>query len=392
MLLRLLRSSALLCAVLGVAILVSALPVGAVLIDTGDGSGNTTPPTNDPGFDNVGVASTILSAVYVRNGWVLTANHVGEGPVTFLGTTYEPIVGSVVRFQNPDTTFADLIAFKLQTRPQLPDLAITDQAPSTNGQITIIGNGRNRGAATSWNGIDGYTWGTGHTKRWGTNRIEQTNQVSLDTQSFWIEFDDLRSPGSQHESDIVTGDSGGAAFIGSGNSAELVGILFARAGFVNQPTNTSLYGNVGVIVDLFAYRSDILAVIDQPDCDDGLDDDGDGLVDYPADPGCTSPTDTSEREATLACDNELDDDGDGTIDLEDPGCTDPGDTDERGPLYECDNGLDDDLDTFADFPNDSGCLHPTNLYELPAPEPAVGWPLALGTLSLASAARRRRTR
>ena len=75
---------------------------------------------------------------------------------------------------------------------------------------------------------------------------------------------------------------------------------------MNQPTNTSLYGNVGVIVDLFAYRSDILAVIDQPDCDDGLDDDGDGLVDYPADPGCTSPTDTSEREATLACDNELD--------------------------------------------------------------------------------------
>ena len=389
MLLRLFRTSALLCAVLGVAILVSALPVGAVLIDTGDGSGNTTPPTNDPGFDNVGVTSTNLSAVYLRNGWVLTANHVGEKPVTFLGTTYEPIVGSVVQFQNPDSTLADLIAFKLQTRPQLPDLAITDQAPSTNDPITVIGNGRNRGAATSWNGIDGYTWGTGRAKRWGTNRIEQTNQVSLDTQSFRIEFD---ASGSQHESDIVTGDSGGAAFIGSGTSAELVGILFARAGFANQPTNTSLYGNVGMIADLFAYRSDVLAVIDQPDCDDGLDDDGDGLVDYPADPGCTSPTDTSEREATLACDNEFDDDGDGTIDLEDPGCTDPGDTDERGPLYECDNGLDDDLDTFADFPNDSGCLHPTNLYELPAPEPAVGWPLALGTLSLASAARRRRTR
>jgi hypothetical protein len=30
------------------------------------------------------------------------------------------------------------------------------------------------------------------------------------------------------------------------------------------------------------------------DCEDGLDNDGDGLIDYPADPDCTSPTSTSE--------------------------------------------------------------------------------------------------
>jgi MYXO-CTERM domain-containing protein len=31
-----------------------------------------------------------------------------------------------------------------------------------------------------------------------------------------------------------------------------------------------------------------------PQCEDGIDNDGDGLIDYPADPGCTSPTDDSE--------------------------------------------------------------------------------------------------
>jgi hypothetical protein len=40
----------------------------AVLISTGDGTGNTTAPSNDPGFSNVGVVNG-LSGVYVRNGW-----------------------------------------------------------------------------------------------------------------------------------------------------------------------------------------------------------------------------------------------------------------------------------------------------------------------------------
>jgi hypothetical protein len=35
-------------------------------------------------------------------------------------------------------------------------------------------------------------------------------------------------------------------------------------------------------------------VIGVPECEDGIDNDGDGLIDFPADPGCTSPTDNSE--------------------------------------------------------------------------------------------------
>ena len=189
-------------------------------------------------------------------------------------------------------------------------------------------------------GIDGWNWGGGVTFRWGTNKIHQLfdeNNLVLGTEAFSIQFDDLK-PGQsvgQHEAAFVDGDSGGGAFTGSGGSAELIGIMFARAGFVGQPANTSLYGNLGYISDLFAYRSDILALIDQPECNDGLDDDGDGFTDFPNDPGCANALDS----------------------------------DERGPDFLCDNGIDDDLDTFIDFPADDGCLTPTDQTEEPISVP-----------------------
>lgn len=373
--------------VLALALSTLAMPSRAVLIDTGDGTGNTTPPSADPGFSNVGEVNG-LTGVYVRNGWVLTAAHVGAAPFTVGGVTYPVIEGSRHRFSNPDTSQADLLAFKLVDSPPLPDLLLANAPPAANTLLTVVGRGRSRGPPTSWMGLDGWSWGSTREIRWGTNRISQVGLVSLDTQTFWTRFDDLPGQGgSQHEADIVSGDSGGAAFVGSGSSAELVGILIARATFEGQPSSTSFYGNSGIAADLFAYRSELLAVIDRPDCDDGLDDDGDGLADYPLDPGCSSPTDTSEHDISLACDNDLDDDGDGLVDLADPSCTDAFDPSEKGPLYECDNGIDDDGDLMFDYPWDSGCLHPSNLVE--APEPGLLTSLLVGAAGLAASGRRR---
>lgn len=56
---------------------------------------------------------------------------------------------------------------------------------------------------------------------------------------------------------------------------------------------------------------------DLPACRDGVDNDGDGLTDHPADPGCASPD--SELEIPL-CDDGFDNDLDGAIDLTDPEC------------------------------------------------------------------------
>jgi hypothetical protein len=62
-----------------------------------------------------------------------------------------------------------------------------------------------------------------------------------------------------------------------------------------------------------------------PDCDDGLDNDGDGLTDFSDDPGCDDVTDLSERSPLLACDDGADNDGDGGVDFDPVTYADPGD-------------------------------------------------------------------
>ena len=73
------------------------------------------------------------------------------------------------------------------------------------------------------------------------------------------------------------------------------------------------------------YDYDLTFTPDEPvvdDCNDGINNDFDGLVDYPSDPGCTSSTDNEL--GVVECDNSLDDDGDGHIDSPaDDACLDP---------------------------------------------------------------------
>jgi hypothetical protein len=62
-----------------------------------------------------------------------------------------------------------------------------------------------------------------------------------------------------------------------------------------------------------------------PQCTDGVDNDGDGRIDYPADPGCSSSGDPNEADVT-ACTDGIDNDHDRTIDFpDDLGCSSPDD-------------------------------------------------------------------
>jgi hypothetical protein len=68
------------------------------------------------------------------------------------------------------------------------------------------------------------------------------------------------------------------------------------------------------------------------DCDDGLDNDGDGHIDWnggplgePIDPGCADASDLSERDPTLVCDDGADNDSDGRIDFDPVTFASPGD-------------------------------------------------------------------
>ena len=92
-------------------------------------------------------------------------------------------------------------------------------------------------------------------------------------------------------------------------------------------------------------------------CRDGVDNDGDGLVDA-EDPQCFDPNGDESgvvrRGALTACTNGIDDDGDGRIDADDDGCSSADDNDELpdsdGPT--CADGVDNDLDGLIDSEDD----------------------------------------
>ena len=95
-----------------------------------------------------------------------------------------------------------------------------------------------------------------------------------------------------------------------------------------------------------------------PACRDGIDNDGDGLSDYPADPGCVDADDNDESNPPpAACEDGVDNDGDGLTDYPaDPGCSSAGDDDEyNAPEAACNDGVDNDGDGKIDFPADPGC-------------------------------------
>ncbi len=82
---------------------------------------------------------------------------------------------------------------------------------------------------------------------------------------------------------------------------------------------------------------------EKPECDDGEDNDSDGLTDYPDEPGCTDANDNDEADTCPgagcpACGNGTDDDMDGLTDFSggDPGCDSAADNNE---LDECIPGV-----------------------------------------------------
>ncbi|HWI73874.1 MAG TPA: DUF11 domain-containing protein, partial [Baekduia sp.] len=66
-------------------------------------------------------------------------------------------------------------------------------------------------------------------------------------------------------------------------------------GMVIHSVNPSRDDNLFLSVISISAR----AAVNVPECSDGVDNDGDGLIDYPDDPGCTSPDDPDESDVDL---------------------------------------------------------------------------------------------
>ena len=256
-----------------------AAPAMAVIIDSGDGTGNTTAPPDDPGWDNVGTRNG-LGVVYLRNGWVITANHAGSGDIFLDGMVYTHVSGSDIQIQNPDLTFADLLVFAVTPIPTLPDLDIRTNMALPTGEVIMVGKGRDRGAASDsddpgiWTtppnnpnpAVPGWYWDISSTVRWGTNEVfDYWLPRPSNTESFYTVFDGPGPDHTTHECQGANGDSGGALFAKDGVDWELAGIIWAIAGYNGQNSNTSaLEGNATLVSDLSFYAADINAITATP--------------------------------------------------------------------------------------------------------------------------------
>jgi len=115
---------------------------------------------------------------------------------------------------------------------------------------------------------------------------------------------------------------------------------------------------------------DALGQLGFPECDDGVDNDGDGFVDL-ADPGCDDTSDLFEL-GELPCDDGVDNDGDGFVDLADLGCDGPGWPSEAPA---CSDGEDNDSDGGIDLdgaPADEDCVKASQNSEAAPARPSCG--------------------
>jgi hypothetical protein len=232
----------------------------AIVIESG--AANDSPPTaadgGDPGFYNVGMSGA--SCVYIGNGWVLSANHVGEESTAyFQGVPYSIVPSSY----HHAIDGADIELFRLDPQspfPNLPTLQIAPTQPVEFERTVMIGAGQSFGSNTG----SGILQTGGPVVRWGENIISAANIYGFST---------LFSRGGDqlpNEAQAALGDSGGAAFVGG----RLAGIITEGNGTLNgfSAFNSTTSG----MVALSGLRPDIIQITGTGRLGDT---NGDGIVD-----------------------------------------------------------------------------------------------------------------
>jgi hypothetical protein len=209
----------------------SLAPAHAVLLGKSDGSGNTTAPADDPGWDRVGTVNG-STGVYLGEGFVLSAQHVGAGDLLLGSTTYNLDLAYTPQYlqtQSGPDAYADLVIFRILNAPSASLLPIYGSSSEIGMTGTYIGYGLDRGAEVP---DQGWLWGSTATKRWGQNVIDTTFTISEGAsfyESLVSDFDRVGGSGTglPEEAHAATGDSGGALFIKDAGIWKLAGIITA---------------------------------------------------------------------------------------------------------------------------------------------------------------------
>jgi hypothetical protein len=217
-------------------------------------------PGAGTGFEHV-AARGPTSAVYLGEGWVITAGHVGAGEIQLDGASYPAVAGSWTQLRGGGgPPLPDLGVFRVAPHPRLPRLALVSRALAPGEKLLLVGCGHARGERLEWEGRTGWRWSGPNVRRWGLNRIAGTGFDAFDTGMATRSFATLFSADEPWEAQAAGGDSGGAVFVRRGGAWELAGIMIAVGTFPKQPGQTSMIGNTTHVADLSHYRDEIFAL------------------------------------------------------------------------------------------------------------------------------------
>jgi len=242
------------------ALLAAGAPARALVVQA-DPDVVTRAPASGTGFEHVGrIAGT--TGVYIGEGWVLTAGHVGAGELWLGDVRYPPVPGSWVGVRGAEGAGRpDLGLFRVDPRPPLPRLEIARRTPKPGEPLLLVGCGLGRGEAFEWDGLPAWRWSGPGVCRWGRNQIAAVGLDSGIGGASTRVFATLFSEGEPEEAQAAHGDSGGAAFAGRRGRWILAGIMIAVKSLPGQPARSSVVGNSTHLADLSHYRAEILAIM-----------------------------------------------------------------------------------------------------------------------------------
>ncbi|MEO8204793.1 MAG: PEP-CTERM sorting domain-containing protein [Chthoniobacterales bacterium] len=223
------------------------------------------------GTNGVNGSSGIYLGSYDNTYWVLTANHVGIGNFYMNGTTYNYVAGSGTQIGSIDLYMFQITVGGGSDLLALPNLTLSSTTLSASSNVVLIGNGgfTRNAAITRWNvtgtspgpytwtevptggNASGYKYTGARSKSWGNNTIEGTDTIN-DTTMLYTDFDNVSGQGQ-----VAPGDSGGGMFYYNTETSEweLAGVLDLAGNYVDQPSNTVVFGDLTYAIDVATYNA-----------------------------------------------------------------------------------------------------------------------------------------
>ena len=263
-------------------------PSQAMLYYNNGNATNLTDPGTGVPFDSVGKVTTSNgsgisgSAIYLGNGYVLTANHVTTDAtyryVTFGSTVYEVDTAAFSGSMSKQVeSGVDMKVLKLTSLPTVAAVSLLSSPIEQISAATLVSWGNGRDASVPL-GTSTVNWGdeTTSAHRWGINVPKFVDSISYDSYTEDVIGTILGGPSPTYtppgvgndEAAVTLNDSGSGLFQQIAGTWYLIGLTvttetFGSSTFGNDQSS-GIRGDADYFVRISSYDDAIMAVIPEP--------------------------------------------------------------------------------------------------------------------------------